>query len=82
MYSSYGSNMRFIILRLAGITAPGYLYNNIIQAAQDNVAATVDNVEIVTVPSDWGTIDGQHYNAYTIDEVGKRIFNKLQLREI
>ena len=82
MYSSYGSNMRFIILRLADITAPGYLYNNIIQAAQDNVAATVDNVEIVTVPSDWGTIDGQHYNAYTIDEVGKRIFNKLQLREI
>ena len=82
MYSSYGSNMRFIILRLAGITAPGYLYNNIIQAAQDNVAATVDNVEIVTVPSDWGTTDGQHYNAYTIDEVGKRIFNKLQLREI
>ena len=82
MYSSYGSDMRFIILRLADITAPGYLYNSTIQAAQDYVAANIPNVEIVDVPPDWGTIDGQHYNAYTIDEVGKRIFNKLQLREI
>ena len=82
MYSSYGSDMRFIILRLADITVSGYLYNSTIQAAQDYVAANIPNVEIVTVPSDWGTIDGQHYNAYTIDEVGKRIFNKLQLREI
>jgi len=80
MFSSYGSDMRFIILRLADITESGYLYNSIIQAAQDNVAATIDNVEIVTVPSDWGTIDGQHYNTYTIDEVGKRMFDKLQLR--
>ena len=82
MYSSYGSDMRFIILRLADITASGYLYNSTIQAAQDYVAANIPNVEIVTVPSDWGTIDGQHYNTYTIDEVGKRMFNKLQLREI
>lgn len=82
MYSSYGSDMKFIILRLADITASGYLYNSIIQTAQDNVAANVPNVEIVTVPSDWGTIDGQHYNAYTIDEVGKRMFDKLQLRDI
>jgi hypothetical protein len=82
MYSSYGSDMRFTILRLADITAPGYLYNSTIQAAQDYVAANIPNVEIVTVPSDWGTNDGQHYNTYTIDEVGKRMFEKLQLREI
>lgn len=82
MYSSYGSDMRFIILRLADITAPGYLYNSTIQAAQDYVAANIPNVEIVTVPSDWGTIDGQHYNTYTIDTIGKRMFDKLQLREI
>lgn len=42
---------RFIILRLADITAPGYLYNSTIQAAQDYVAANIPNVEIVTVPS-------------------------------
>jgi hypothetical protein len=82
MYSSYGSDMKFIILRLADITAPGYLYNSTIQAAQDYVANNIANVEIVTVPSDWGTIDGQHYNTYTIDEVGKRMFDKLQLRDI
>ena len=82
MYSSYGSDMRFIILRLADITAPGYLYNSTIQAAQDYVAANIPNVKIVTVPSDCGTIDGQHYNTYTIDEVGKKMFDKLQLRVI
>ena len=82
MFSSYGSDMRFIILRLADITAPGYLYNSTIQAAQDYVAANIPNVEIVTVPSDWGTLDGQHYNTYTIDTIGKRMFDKLQLREI
>lgn len=82
MYSSHGSDMRFIILRLADITVSGYLYNSTIQAAQDYVAANIPNVKIVTVPSDWGTIDGQHYNAYTIDEVGKKMFDELQLREI
>lgn len=63
MFSSYGSDMRFIILELADITLDICIIQQF-QVLQDYVAANIPNVEIVTVPSDWGTLDGQHYNIY------------------
>ena len=82
MYSTYGDDMKFIILRLPNITRPEYLYVSTIQAAQDYVAANVTNVEIVTVPDNWNAPDGEHYDAPTIDAIAKRMYNELQLREI
>ena len=82
MYSTYGDDMKFIILRLPNITRPEYQYVNTIQAAQDYVAANVPNVEIVTAPDNWNAPDGEHYDAPTIDAIAQRMYNELQLREI
>ncbi len=81
-YCHYSNNTRFIILRLPQMTHPSYLYVDKIQAAQDAVAASLPNVEIITVPDNWNTLDGEHYDAPTIDSIGQKIFEQLQLRVI
>jgi hypothetical protein len=82
MYSTYGDDLKFIIFRLPDITRPEYLYVSTIQAAQDYVAANVPNVELITAPIGWSTLDGEHYDAPTIDAIGAKIFEQLQVRTI
>jgi hypothetical protein len=82
MYSTYGDDLKFIILRLPNITRPEYLYVSTIQSAQDYAAENVGNVEVIYAPDDWNAPDGEHYDAPTIDAIAETIFTKLNLRQI